>query len=104
MIRPTDFIDLAARLAARPQAKEAELRTAIGRAYYGAAHLARQTMEAVGLKLQVSLHELHRYLSNSGHESARGQAMPWPACRLTAFGPTTISISRWRGRAVIRLP
>lgn len=71
MIRPTDFIDLAGRLAVRPQATEAELRTAVGRAYYGAAHLARQTLDAVGAKLQVSLHELHRYLSNSGNAKAR---------------------------------
>ena len=75
MIRPAEFIDiaakLAAKLAARPQATEAELRTAIGRAYYGAIHLAKQFLDSLSLPLKVSIHELHRYLSNSGNARAR---------------------------------
>ncbi len=71
MIRPVEFVEVAAKLAARPNASEAELRTAIGRAYYGAVHLAKLFIGNLGVDLQVSIHELHRYLSNAGHARAR---------------------------------
>ena len=46
-MNPTDFISLALKLANSRQ--EAELRTAVSRAYYGAFHAARELLEQCGV-------------------------------------------------------
>lgn len=46
-MNPTDFISLAVRLSGSRQ--EADLRTAVSRAYYGAFHAARELLEQCGV-------------------------------------------------------
>jgi len=61
MISGSQFIDLAGKLAVRPA--EAEQRTAISRAYYGACHLAKAYIEGLGIEVKVTMHDLDRWLS-----------------------------------------
>jgi uncharacterized protein (UPF0332 family) len=56
----TDFLPLANRLATSPS--EAEWRTAIGRAYYAAFHVARQLLEELGFRVPKA-DRAHAYLS-----------------------------------------
>jgi uncharacterized protein (UPF0332 family) len=63
MISGSDFIDVAGRIAARPASGEAEHRTAVSRAYYGAFHLAKAFVESLGIEVLRNGHDLHRWLS-----------------------------------------
>lgn len=72
---PTDFISLALRLS--NSHREADLRTAVSRAYYGDFHLATQLLEDCGVSLsgkdiyKVEVHQKVRFcLSESGSEEA----------------------------------
>lgn len=72
---PTDFISLALRLS--NSHREADLRTAVSRAYYGAFHLATQLLEDCGVSLsskdiyKVEVHQKVRFcLGESGSEEA----------------------------------
>jgi uncharacterized protein (UPF0332 family) len=56
----TDFLPLANRLAASPS--EAEWRTAIGRTYYAAFHVARHLLEELGFRVPKA-DRAHAYLS-----------------------------------------
>jgi uncharacterized protein (UPF0332 family) len=57
MMRGQDFLELAVRLA--NGASEAEYRTAVSRAYYGAFHAARDLVEDTGVELPATA-EAHR--------------------------------------------
>lgn len=72
---PADFISLAVRFS--NSQREADLRTAVSRAYYGAFHMARNLLEDCGVKLsgnelyKVEVHQKLRYcLGESGNEEA----------------------------------
>lgn len=62
---PADFISLAIRLSNNP--READLRTAVSRAYYGAFHLARRLLRDCGVQFsgkdlyKVEIHRKLRY-------------------------------------------
>jgi len=69
----SDFIALAGRLAAAPQANEATYRTAVSRAYYGAFHLARSFLTELGFQPvgNANVHAfVQRYLNGSGYTEA----------------------------------
>jgi uncharacterized protein (UPF0332 family) len=68
-----DFIALAGRLAAVSAADEAAFRTVVGRAYYGAFHVARSFLVELGFPPvgNANVHGfVRRYLSGSGHPEA----------------------------------
>lgn len=72
---PLDFIALALRLSS--SSKEAELRSAVGRAYYGAFHVARRFLCDCGLRFSskdlyaAEIHQKIQYcLSESGNADA----------------------------------
>jgi hypothetical protein len=71
MIGGGDFIEFAGKLAARPQASEAEQRSAISRAYYGACHLAKTYIQSLGIPVSASMHDLPRWLSSNPHAFAQ---------------------------------
>jgi uncharacterized protein (UPF0332 family) len=69
----TAFIALAGKLAAVPAADEANYRTAVGRAYFGAFHLARTFLVELGFKpvANANIHAFVRhYLQGSNHADA----------------------------------
>lgn len=57
MITGDAFIDYASKLAARNAATEAEQRSAVSRAYYGAYHLAKSFLERLGFTIQERNHD-----------------------------------------------
>ena len=66
---PDDFVDTALRLVGEPSSKEAELRTAIGRAYYGVFLNARDTLFGLDqsrLTRNLRKKVLHNYRLSSG--------------------------------------
>jgi uncharacterized protein (UPF0332 family) len=68
-----DFIKLAGKLAAKPNADEATYRTSVSRAYYGAFHLAKALLEDLGFTppTNVNVHGFVRhYLHGSGNADA----------------------------------
>lgn len=60
MIKGEQFLEVAGKLAARPTASEAEQRSAISRAYYGAFHLARAFLGVCKLRLRSEITTLSR--------------------------------------------
>jgi uncharacterized protein (UPF0332 family) len=70
MITAQDLFRLAGRLAAAPAADEAQLRTAISRAYYSAFHLTKAYLGRLGLRVSHNHGELQRLLAGSGHARA----------------------------------
>jgi uncharacterized protein (UPF0332 family) len=77
MMRAQDFLDLAVRLSAG--GAEAEYRTAVGRSYYGAFHLAKELLADSGVRLPDTA-EAHRKLQLCLDES--GEAVAQDAGRL----------------------
>jgi uncharacterized protein (UPF0332 family) len=72
MMEGHDFIALAGKLAASP-ADEATYRTAVGRAYYGAFHVARSFLVELGFQPvgNANVHAFVRHcLNGSGHPDA----------------------------------
>ncbi len=70
MIVAEDFLRLAGKLAAVPSADEAQIRTAISRAYYAAFHAAKGCLTAIGVRIGHNHGELQRFLLESAHSQA----------------------------------
>ncbi|MCI0357984.1 MAG: HEPN domain-containing protein [Planctomycetaceae bacterium] len=71
MITARDFLRLAGRLAVAPPADEAQLRTAVSRAYYSAFHSAKDYLASLAVQVGHNHGELHRCLLESGHARAK---------------------------------
>jgi uncharacterized protein (UPF0332 family) len=70
---PTEFVTFAARLAAMAIGNEAGIRTVVGRAYYGAFHLALAYLAELGVEVPANANAhglVGRYFSGSAHPEA----------------------------------
>src|SRR5487761_1113112 len=76
MMDPRDFISIAIRLS--NSQNEADLRSAISRAYYGAFHLAKQFLQDCGLRIsrkELDASQIHRKVRYCLSESHNTEAM-----------------------------
>lgn len=72
MITGERFLEVAGKLAARPTASEAEQRSAISRAYYGAFHLARTFLRSLQIAVEERNHDfVKNCLISCGHPEMR---------------------------------